>query len=78
LRSQYCQEIIAKGVFGSVIDEIDPNFIGKIEMPIPINEMELSDIIEPIQKAEQARSEAIMLTEMSIKDLNQTFHTQFA
>lgn len=78
LRSQYCQEIIAKGVFGSVIDEIDPNFIGKIEMPIPINETELNDIIEPIQKAEQARSEAIMLTEMSIKDLNQTFHTQFA
>lgn len=78
LRSQYCQEIIAKGVFGSVIDEIDPNFIGKIDMPIPTDEKELHEIIEPIQKAEQARSEAIMLTEMSMKDLNKIFQTQFA
>lgn len=78
LRSQYCQEIIAKGVFGSVIDEIDPNFIGKIEIPIPINETVFNDIVEPIEKAEQARSEAILLTEVSIKDLNNLFHTQFA
>lgn len=78
LRSQYCQEIIAKGVFGSVIDEIDPNFIGKIEMPIPIDETVFNDIVEPIEKAEQARSEAILLTEVSIKDLNNLFHTQFA
>lgn len=77
LRSQYCQEIIAKGVFGSVIDEIDPNFIGKIEMPIPVDEAMFNDIVEPIQKAEQARSEAIMLTEISIKDLNRIFNTQF-
>ena len=77
LRSQYCQEIIAKGVFGSVIDEIDPVFIGKIEMPVPIDEAEFNEIVEPIHKAEQARSEAIMLTELSIKDLNKKLSTQF-
>lgn len=77
LRSQYCQEVIAKGVFGSVIDEIDPNFIGKIEIPIPTDEKVLNAIIETIQKAEQARSEAIAQTEISIKDLDNIFNTEF-
>jgi type I restriction enzyme M protein len=78
LRSEYCQEIINKGVFGSVIDEIDPTFIGKIKMPVPTSKKLYNQIIEPIQKAEQARNEAILMTETSLKNLNSKFTKEFS
>lgn len=78
LRSEYCQEVIGKGVFGSVIDEIDPISIGKIKMPVPISEKEYNQIIEPIQKAEQARNEAILMTETSLKNLNAKLTKEFS
>ena len=78
LRSEYCQEIIRKGVFGSVIDEIDPNFIGKIKIPIPTSQKIYNEIIEPIQKAEQARNEAILMTETSLKNLNTKLSKEFS
>ena len=78
LRSEYCQEIINKGVFGSVIDEIDPTFIGKIKMPVPTSRKLYNQIIEPIQKAEQARNEAILMTVTSLKNLNSKFTKEFS
>jgi restriction endonuclease S subunit len=78
LRSEYCQEIINKGVFGSVLDEIDPSFIGKIQMPVPVSDKEFNQIIEPIKKAEQARNEAILMTETSLKNLNIKLTEEFS
>lgn len=77
LRSQYCQEIIAKGVFGSVIDEIDPSFISKIEIPIPKNKKELDSICHTIEKAEKARNEAISITETSMRTIDAIFNAEF-
>ena len=78
LRSEYCQEIIAKGVFGSVIDEIDPNFIGKIKVPIPKSKQLLEQIIQGIERAEDARNEAILGTHRASQQLDKRFSEAFA
>lgn len=78
LRSEFCQEIIAKGVFGSVIDEIDPNFINKIKVPIPKSKAILEQIINEIESAEEARNNAISGTNESVKNLNHRFSDAFA
>ena len=49
LRSKYCQEIIAKGVFGSVIDEIDPNSLAKIMVPVPLDKVKLLQISNQVE-----------------------------
>lgn len=78
LRSAYCQEIIAKGVFGSVIDEINPNFIGKIKIPIPKSNDQLNKIIKNIALAEEARNQAIIGTKQTIHALDRQFSIAFA
>ena len=77
LRSAYCQEIIAKGVFGSVIDEIDPNFLGKIKIPIPKSKQLLNQINHNIFLAEEARNQAILGTKETIFELNNQFAKSF-
>lgn len=78
LRSKFCQEIIAKGVFGSVIDEIDPSFISKINIPIPKDKKLLSQIVKQVEIAEIARNEAILSTQSSLSELNLIFEEDFA
>ncbi len=78
LRSEYCQEIIAKGVFGSVIDEIDPSFLGKIKVPIPKSERIINQMIEEIAKAEEARNNAILQTKQTVKKMDKCYADAFA
>jgi type I restriction enzyme M protein len=78
LRSKYCQEIIAKGVFGSVIDEIDPNALAKIKVPVPFESTQLNQISKQVETAEKARNEAILSTQHSLSDLNAILETEFA
>jgi type I restriction enzyme M protein len=78
LRSKYCQEIIAKGVFGSVIDEIDPNSLAKIMVPVPLDKVKLSQISNQVESAEKARNEAIMSTQNSLLELNSILEEDFA
>jgi type I restriction enzyme M protein len=78
LRSKFCQEIIAKGVFGSVIDEIDPSFIAKINMPVPIDQKQFNQIVKQVENAERARNEAILSTQTSLSDLNTILEEDFA
>jgi len=59
LRTTYCQDIIAKGVFGSVIDEITPDFICNIEVPIPKSTASLTALIKSMQSYENSRDRAI-------------------
>lgn len=59
LRTKFAQEILDRGIFGSVIDEITPDFIGMIEMPIPKSKSNLSTIVHKIQKGEAAKQAAI-------------------
>jgi len=71
LRTQYAQEIISRGVFGSVIDEITPEYIGEMEIPIPRSETVLKGITTRMKKAEEARNTAIESLTEAVDDLNQ-------
>lgn len=59
LRSKYAQNIIAKGVFGSVIDEITPEYIGEMLVPVPISGSVFQKITGKIRQAENHRAQAI-------------------
>ena len=50
LRTEYAQEIIKRGVFGSVIDEITPDFIGEIEVPVPKSTKVLNEITGKVRR----------------------------
>lgn len=59
LRTCYAQEKISRGVFGSVIDEITPEFIGELQVPLPASIPGSYDIINKAKRAEDARNVAI-------------------
>ena len=66
LKSDYTQEILAKGVYGSVIDEITPEFIGEIEVLLPDNPQKIEKITAMIRKGEKARQQAIENLELGV------------
>jgi len=70
LKTEYCQKQIAKGVFGSVIDEITPESIGEIEVLIPKNEEIMSNLILQMKKAEIAKEAAISNLYQTVGELN--------
>ena len=70
LRTNYAQEIIKRGVFGSVIDEITPEFIGEIEIPIPESKKVLNEIAATVKQAEGARQTAIEGFVQAVDQLN--------
>ncbi len=55
LRSKYGQEQLARGVFGSVIDEITPEFLGDIEVHFPTSRDLVNKIIELVDRSEEAK-----------------------
>ncbi len=59
LKTNYCQKEIAKGVFGSVIDEITPETIGELEILIPNDKKIMEDIISNMNEMEIAKEKAI-------------------
>lgn len=59
LKTDHAQAVIRRGVFGSVIDEISPDYLGEIDVPLPRNETELDLIVRPIKEGERARQIAI-------------------
>ncbi|MBI2345817.1 MAG: N-6 DNA methylase [Deltaproteobacteria bacterium] len=59
LKTAHAQAVIRRGVFGSVIDEISPDHLGEMEVPLPRNKAELDSIVRPIKEGEAARQTAI-------------------
>lgn len=59
LRTKYAQEILSRGVFGSVIDEITPEYISEMEIPVPQSDELLRIIVDKVNCAENARQVAI-------------------
>lgn len=70
LRSEYGQEQLSRGVFGSVIDEITPEHIGQIEMLIPTTTRRMEDIVGRVKQAEDARQLAIESLSIAVTQLN--------
>lgn len=69
LRTKSCQEQIKKGVFGSVIDEISPEFIADIKVPVPRKAGVVEQISKLIEDAEIARNQAIRGFRVGVSDL---------
>ncbi len=70
LKTKYCQDLISKGVYGSVIDSITPDFIGNLEVHIPKDKDEYLKIVEKTKEAERMRNSALLRTHESIDSLN--------
>jgi hypothetical protein len=70
LRTKYAQEIISRGVFGSVIDEITPEYLGEIEIPVPRSAALLKKIAQKVKKVEMSRNAAIEGLIEAVDDLN--------
>lgn len=59
LKTKFAQELIARGVYGSVIDEITPEYIGKLEIPVPKDKTKLEQVVKNIRSGENERQKAI-------------------
>jgi type I restriction enzyme M protein len=59
LRSQVGQELLSAGIFGSVIDEITPEFIADLLIPVPTDAEVLRRIVERQNAASDFRSRAM-------------------
>jgi len=70
LRTEYGKAALRMGIFGSVIDEITPEFVGEIQIPIPIDPKRIMSIVKAIERAEKCRDEALALHKNSLRELN--------
>ena len=73
LRSQLGQELIAAGVFGSVIDEITPEQIAELPVPIPTDPHVLDRVTEIQTVANEGRQLAADSTVRAIEEITK-FH----
>ena len=71
LKTEYCQRLISKGVYGSVIDSITPDFIENINVHIPSDKDKYNKISEITETAENMRNDSLMNMYESIKELNE-------
>ena len=70
LRTKIAQEILQRGIFGSVIDEITPDYIGSIEMPVPKDSELLDNIVRKIRLGESAKQIAIDSLQSGVNELD--------
>lgn len=61
LRSQLGQELLAQGIFGSVIDEITPEHIANMVIPLIGDKDKYAEVVELQREANIARQKAINL-----------------
>ena len=59
LQTKIAQDYIRRGVFGSVIDELSPEYLGEMEVLIPINSMQKNEIQTLISSGLKSRDEAV-------------------
>jgi len=70
LSSSYGQDYLRRGVFGSVIDEITPDYIAAMPIPILKNRDKMNQIGEVMDRAEDSRSSAMKAFSSSIAEIN--------
>lgn len=58
LQSQIAQDYIRRGVFGSVIDELSPDYLADMDVLIPKNAATLNEISELVTQGLKARNKA--------------------
>ncbi len=70
LQSRFSKEQLARGVFGSVIDEITPEHIGSLKIPLPPDKKMFFEIKTMIKKSEDARQKGIENLNEAIEKIN--------
>lgn len=70
LQSEYVQKLIAKGIYGSVIDEINPAHLGEIDIPIPKSKKNYEQIIQMLKQAETHRQLGILNYTEALERMN--------
>ena len=78
LRSPLGQSLLAKGIFGSVIDEITPEHIEAIPIPIPTDADAISKIVADQSHAAIARQQAISLSNSALSLFEELVGGHFA
>lgn len=73
LRSKYGKEQLARGVFGSVIDEITPEYLGDILVHVPASKEKLEPVIQLIRRGEDSRQTGIENISEAIGKLDDMF-----
>jgi restriction endonuclease S subunit len=72
LRSQWGQDLLAMGVFGSVIDEITPEFISELPIPVPKDldkVKEISKSAASVTKARDIAAEGLLKAQVDLESL---------
>jgi hypothetical protein len=75
LRSRCGQEQLARGVFGSVIDEITPEFVGDLAIPVPKSKKMMQMVADNTRASEESRNEGIERFLVAVKSLAQLLET---
>lgn len=78
LRSSLGQSLLAKGIFGSVIDEITPGHIEAMPVPIPSDATSLQRIADDQALAARARQDAISLSDSALSLFEELVGRHFA
>jgi len=73
LRSELGQKLLAAGIFGSVIDEITPEQISELPVPVPKDHRVSREIVDAQRGANQGREAAASLTVRAVEEINR-FH----
>ncbi len=60
LKTPQCQAALTQGIFGSVIDEITPETIQNIQVPIPKDKELYKSISNLVRESEEARSSSLL------------------
>ncbi len=69
LRSNYGQDQLARGVFGSVIDEINPEHVGNMDVYLP-HKSKMDEIVQLVKTGEIARQTGIENHNFAIDKMN--------
>ncbi|MCM2979179.1 N-6 DNA methylase [Priestia aryabhattai] len=75
LKSQFGQALLQKGIYGSVVDEITPEFIQSIPIAFPKDKNLCNEIGEMVKKASEYRANSINLFEQAEKELEKNVTT---
>lgn len=77
LRSELGQNLLAQGIFGSVIDEITPEHIAQMPIPVPTSKVVLQEIVDAQAKATKMRGESIALYNIASSAFKETVSGDF-
>jgi type I restriction-modification system DNA methylase subunit len=78
LRSQYGKQLLQGGIFGSVIDEITPEYVGDLMIPIPRDGTVLRQVSNAQKRANRGREAAASGILASLAEIDDVFGQDLA